>query len=100
LIEPLDDDDGRVELLMEVDDGHGRSLDGLTTRRSPAKRYAALTAPPGSHADGFTACVDALFDWFDRQGLQTLGHPEVVLAADGQEFAATVRWAIDPGDQA
>ena len=94
LVEPLTDDEGRVELMIPVDVGSDSNLQGVTTRHIPQRRYAAVAAAPTDTLGGFSACVDILFDWFDRKGVLATGYPEVLLAADKEEITASVRWAF------
>jgi DNA-binding transcriptional MerR regulator len=94
LVEPLTDDEGRAELMISIDVASNSNLQGVTTRHVPQRRYATVAADaPDLHA-GFSACVDVLFDWFDRKGVLAVGYPEVILTADQQELRAAVRWAF------
>jgi DNA-binding transcriptional MerR regulator len=94
LVEPLSDEEGRVELLSAIDVRDRAILQGVTTRHLADQRFASIDAGPADLTDGFTACVDGLFDWFDRRGARALGFPEVVLTAARSEWHAQVRWAI------
>jgi hypothetical protein len=94
LVEPLTDDEGRVELMIPIDVTSDSNLQGVTTRHVPARRYAAVVATPADMHAGFSACVDTLFDWFDRNAKPAMGYPEVVLAAEQEELSAAVRWAF------
>lgn len=94
LVEPLTDDEGRVELMIPIDVTSDSNLQGVTTRHVPQRRYAVVAATPADLCGGFGACVDMLFDWFDRKGAPAVGYPEVVLAEDHEELSATVRWAF------
>lgn len=96
LLEPLTDEDTRVELSIPIDADAISS--NLTTRLVSARRYAFVAASPAARVDGFASCIDALFDWFDRKGIETVGHPEVVLRTDSDELGAIVRWAFDAND--
>lgn len=100
LAEPLTDEEGRVELLIAIDVAERASLQGVTTRHIPERRYAYLDAQSTDLADGFTACVDVLFDWFDKKGATALGCPEVLLTTTQDELHAQVRWAFDSGSGA
>jgi DNA-binding transcriptional MerR regulator len=94
LVEPLTDDEGRVELMIPVDVANDSNLQGVTTRHIPERRHAVVAAAPADMLAGFSACVDMLFDWFDRKAVLATGYPEVVLAADPEEITASVRWAF------
>lgn len=94
LVEPLTDDEGRVELMTPIDVASDSNLQGVTTRHVPQRRYAVVAATPSDLLGAFSTGVDILFDWFDKKGLPAIGYPEVVLAADQEEFNAVVRWAF------
>jgi DNA-binding transcriptional MerR regulator len=98
LLEPLSDDDARLDLIVPVE--AGTDTDDLTTRQLSRRRYATVPATRSSQSDGFTDCTDALFDWFDRKGVHAKGFPEIVIAIDGTAVGnGTVRWAFEsPGD--
>ncbi len=98
LLEPLTDDDARIELAIPID--ADANLSDLTTRRVSARRYASVVASPSTPADGFTSCIDALFDWFDRKGIEAVGYPEVVFRTDSDDLGATVRWAFNADNNA
>jgi DNA-binding transcriptional MerR regulator len=93
LVEPLTDDEGQVELMIPIDVASDSNLQGLTTRHIPQRRYAVVAATPADLLGGFSACVDILFDWFDRRAVLATGYPEVVLAAQ-EEISASVKWAF------
>ena len=96
LLEPLTDDDAQVELTIPLlDDAR---VTNLTTRRLPERRFASVSADRGAFSDGFTACTDALFDWFDRKGVHAVGHPEVMLRTIDDELHANVRWAFSESE--
>jgi DNA-binding transcriptional MerR regulator len=94
LVEPLTDDEGRVELMIPIEVTAHSNLQGITTRHIPLRRYAAIAAAPAEVLTGFNACVDTLFDWFDRKGVPAIGYPEVVPTPDTEEIRAIVRWAF------
>jgi DNA-binding transcriptional MerR regulator len=96
LLEPLTDEDARVELAIPID--VDATLNNVTTRLVSARRYATVVAPPAALVEGFTSCVDALFDWFDRKGIEAVGNPEVVFCTDGDELGTLVRWAFKADD--
>jgi len=80
--------------MIPIDVAGDSNLQGVTTRHIPRRRYAVVAATPADLLSGFSACVDTLFDWFDRKGVLAIGYPEVVLAADQEELGATLRWAF------
>lgn len=94
LVEPLTDDEARVELMIPIDVASDSNLQGVTTRHIPQRRYAVVAAAPADMFTGFSACVDILFDWFDRKAVLATGYPEVVLAADQEQITASIRWAF------
>ena len=94
LIEPLTDDEGRVELMIPIEVTDDSNLQGVTTRHIPQRRYAVVAATPADIVAGFSACVDTLFDWFDRKGVLAVGYPQIVLAQDQEQLSATVQWAF------
>jgi DNA-binding transcriptional MerR regulator len=94
LIDPLTDDEGRVELFVPIDVSNDANLQGITTRHVPLRRYAAVTSTPAEMHAGFSACVDTLFDWFDRKSTPAIGYPEVVLTIEPETTKAAVRWAF------
>jgi DNA-binding transcriptional MerR regulator len=96
LLEPLTDEDARVELAVPIE--ADAKLDNVTTRLVSARRYATVVAPPAALVEGFTSCIDALFDWFDRKGIEAIGNPEVVFRTDTDELGTVVRWAFKADD--
>jgi DNA-binding transcriptional MerR regulator len=94
LVEPLTDDEGRVELMIPIDVASNSNPRGVTTRLVPQRRYATVAAAAPDLLAGFSASVDILFDRFDRKGLLAVGYPEVILTADQEELSAAVRWAF------
>lgn len=94
LVEPLADEEGRVELMIPIHVDGDSNLQGVTTRHIPPRRYAVVVATAADLLAGLSACVDTLFDWFDKKGVLAVGYPEVVLAADREDSSAAVRWAF------
>jgi DNA-binding transcriptional MerR regulator len=92
LLEPLSDDEARIELAVPIDSDS--NLSNVTTRLVSARRYASVAASPSALVDGFTSCIDALFDWFDRKGVEAVGFPEVVLRTGTDDLGVAVRWAF------
>jgi DNA-binding transcriptional MerR regulator len=95
LVEPLTDDEGRVEVMIPIEVAGDSNLQGVTTRHIPQRRYAIVAATPGDLFAGFSSSVDILFDWFDKKGVPALGYPEVTLSEDQEKPNASVRWAFN-----
>lgn len=91
LLEPLSQEESRLELVLPLIDAD-RNLP-LTTRTIPARRYAAIrlaSVEPSSLA----AAVDALFDWFDRQGALAIETP-IVRVSELGDARYQVWWAFE-----
>lgn len=91
LLEPLSQEESRLELVLPLIDADRNLL--LTTRTIPARRYAAIrlaSAEPSSLA----AAVDALFDWFDRQGAFAIETP-IVRVDEVGDARYHVLWAFE-----
>jgi DNA-binding transcriptional MerR regulator len=91
LIDPPSEDESRLELIIALIDPD-RQLP-LTTRIVPARRYAAA-ALQSADPPSLTAAVDALFDWFDRQGLFALDTPWLCVS-DSDDVRYQVLWAFE-----
>ena len=96
LLEPLTDDETRLELLMPIWPSHNPH--DVTIRHLPARRYACVKTSASPSSEEFAAAIDAIFDWFDRRGAQALGHPEVMLDTHDQAAEVKVRWAFTTGE--
>lgn len=91
LIDPLSDEESRLELIIPLMD-RDRQIP-LTTRIVPSRRYAVATLQ-SADPPSLTAAVDALFDWFDRQGLFALDTPWVSVG-DSDDARYQVLWAFE-----
>lgn len=95
LVDPLSDDDGRLELLVPITPAAPLPND-LTLRRLPAAACAAITAPVRhSHASELTGALDALFDWLDRHGCRAIEPPLVTIQADGAGLRTDIARAFE-----
>lgn len=94
LVEPLTDEETRLELRIPIASSDSQNPPEVTTRYVPARRCAVVSTSASSSRDGFTSSIDAIFDWFDRRGVHAFGQPEVLLADSDQYATATVRWAF------
>ena len=94
LFDPLADEEDRFELLLpiEVPDG---APPGLTIRHVPGLRYATLAQPTNAQPDDLTAGIDALFDWFDRQGHSAAAPPLVAFLESKSGLLAQISWAFE-----
>lgn len=91
LIDPLSEEESRLELVIPLI--HSNRQLPLTTRVIPARRYAIATLQ-SADPTSLTAAVDALFDWFDRQGLYALETPWVSVS-DSDDARYQVLWAFE-----
>jgi DNA-binding transcriptional MerR regulator len=95
LIDPLSDDEGRLEVVIPVDPPT-RIPQGVTLRQLPAASCAAIaTRVRYAHAAELTGALDALFDWFDRRGHRALDAPLVSIEADVAGLHTEVVWAFE-----
>lgn len=95
LIDPLTDDEGRLELLVPITTLSDVLPPGITSRHMPPRRYATVTPPRSAEVVEFTAAVDLLFDWFDRRSCQALDHPLVTLLVTDEGVKPLVAWAFE-----
>ena len=65
---------------------------------APTGHVGVFPLSPAALVEGFTSCIDALFDWFDRKGIEAIGNPEVVFRTDSDELGTVVRWAFKADD--
>jgi DNA-binding transcriptional MerR regulator len=91
LLEPLSEEEGLVELIVPMT-ATNRQLP-LTTRTVPARRYAVAALQSADPAS-LIAAVDALFDWFDRQGLFALDTP-LVSVSENDAARYRILWAFE-----
>src|SRR4030095_10500360 len=82
LIDPLSDDEGRLEVVIPVQTP-SRIPQGITLRQLPAATCATIAADVRhAHASELAGALDALFDWFDRRGHRALESPLVSIRTD------------------
>jgi hypothetical protein len=91
LLEPLSQEESRLELILPLIDAD-RNLP-LTTRTIPPRRYAAIRLASAEPA-ALAAAVDALFDWFDRQGALAIETP-IVRVDEVGDVRYRVLWAFE-----
>jgi DNA-binding transcriptional MerR regulator len=88
LIDPLSDDDARLEIVAAIKTPSGIPQ-GITLRQLPAASCAVIaTNARRTHAAELAGALDALFDWFDRHGHHAIDAP---LVSIGTEIA----WAFE-----
>jgi hypothetical protein len=96
LLEPLTDEEGRLELLLPIELPQG-APQGLTIRHLPPLRFATLSQGTKPQPDALVAGLDALFDWFDRQGHSAVAAPLVTLRENETGLLAYISWAFEAG---
>lgn len=100
LIDPLSDDDGRLEVVVPIDPP-SRIPQGITLRQLPAASCAAIvTRVRHAHASELTGALDALFDWFDRRGCRALDAPLVSIETDVAGLHTQIVWAFEQASPA
>jgi DNA-binding transcriptional MerR regulator len=93
LIDPLSDEDGRLEVVIPVK-APASIPRGIMLRQLPAASCAAIaTSVRHAHASELAGALDALFDWFDRRGYQAIESPIVAI---GREII----WAFEQASPA
>lgn len=93
LIDPLSDDEGRLEVVIPVATP-ARTPQGVTLRQLPVASCAVIA--PGArqaHASELAGALDALFDWFDRRGCHAIEAPLVSIGVE-------VTWAFEQASPA
>jgi DNA-binding transcriptional MerR regulator len=96
LIDPLSDEEGRLEVLVPVETPAALPA-GVSVRRLPAAPCAAVVVETRhTHASDLTAAFDALFDWFDRRGHRAIDAPLVSIDAHEAGLRTEVLWAFEP----
>jgi DNA-binding transcriptional MerR regulator len=100
LIDPLSDDEGRLEVVIPVQTPT-RIPQGVTLRQLPASACAAIaTSVRHAHASELAGALDALFDWFDRRGCRALDSPLVSIGTDAAGLHTEITWAFEPASPA
>jgi DNA-binding transcriptional MerR regulator len=95
LLDPLTDEEGRVELRVPVVLSAGAQRHEIVLREIPAQQYASIKPSNSAHAVEFTSAVDALFDWFDRGGYHAVNCPLVSLVRHDEGIDTRVEWAFE-----
>jgi len=95
LVDPLSDDDGRLEVVIPVQTP-ARIPQGITLRQLPAASCAVLaTNVRHAHASELAGALDALFDWFDRRGCRAIDSPLVSIGTDAAGLRTEIVWAFE-----
>lgn len=95
LIDPLSDDEGRLEVVIPVETPV-RIPQGVTLRQLPAASCATIGASARrAHASELAGALDALFDWFDRRGYHAIEVPLVSIGADAAGLHTEIVWAFE-----
>jgi DNA-binding transcriptional MerR regulator len=100
LIDPLSDDEGRLEVVVPVQTPT-RIPGGITLRQLPAATYAVIaTSVRHAHASELAGALDALFDWFDRRGCRAIDSPLVSIGTDAAGLRTEIIWAFEQAQPA
>jgi hypothetical protein len=95
LIDPLSDDEGRLEVVVPLKTP-ARIPQGVTLRVLPSASCAAIGATVRhAHASELAGAVDALFDWFDRRGYHAIEAPLVSIGMDAAGLHTEIVWAFE-----
>jgi DNA-binding transcriptional MerR regulator len=95
LIDPLSDDEGRLEVVTAVQTP-ARIPQGITLRQLPAASSAVIaTSVRHAHASELAGALDALFDWFDRRGCRAIDSPLVSIESDVAGLRTEITWAFE-----
>jgi len=95
LIDPLSDDEGRLEAIIPVPTP-SRIPQGITLRQLPAATCASIaTGVRHAHASELAGALDALFDWFDRHGHRAIESPLVSIRTDTAGLHTQIVWAFE-----
>jgi DNA-binding transcriptional MerR regulator len=99
LIDPLSEDEAQVELLIPVE--IPPSLPGeITLRQLTRVPCALIDVASTARGSDFSACVDALFDWFDRHGYRAVDAPWLARTFRDEHVRTEVLWAYEERPQA
>lgn len=100
LIEPLSDEEGRLEIVIPVKTPD-RIPQGITLRQLPAASCAVIaTSVRHAHASELAGALDALFDWFDRRGYHAIEAPLVSFGTDVAGLHTEIVWAFEQASPA
>jgi DNA-binding transcriptional MerR regulator len=95
LIDPLSDDESRLEVVVPVTTP-ARIPRGLTLRQLPSASCAAIgSTVRQAHVSELAGAVDALFDWFDRRGYRAIEAPLVSIGTDAGGLHTQIVWAFE-----
>ena len=96
LVDPLSDEDGRLELLLPIATP-AAVPDGVTVRQLPAAVRATLSIDSvGQQLPDLTSALDALFDWFDRRGCHVAEPPSISFDRGATATRIRICWAYEP----
>lgn len=100
LIDPLSDEEGRLEVVVPVKTPE-RIPQGITLRRLPAASCAVIaTTVRHAHVSELAGALDALFDWFDRRGYHATEAPLVSIGTDLVGPHTEIVWAFEQASPA
>jgi DNA-binding transcriptional MerR regulator len=100
LVDPLTDEEARLELLLKVEASLTCS-DEITLRRLPAASCAVIATGSSSlQACDLSAPLDAIFDWFDRRGHRALDAPWLARVSPDSGWYMEIQWAYGPAPRA
>ncbi len=92
LIDPLSDEEGRLEVVIPVVAPETLTT-GISIRQLAAAQCTAMIVEARhTHASDLTAALDALFDWFDRRAHRAIEPPQVSFAG----LRTEISWAYEP----
>lgn len=95
LVEPPSDEESQVELIVPLAEPAPMSGE-LTVRHLPAASCAVIaTAAPTLRESELSACLDTLFDWFDRHGRRALDVPWICYPQSDRALTELI-WAYEP----
>jgi DNA-binding transcriptional MerR regulator len=99
LIDPLCDEEGRLEVLVPIEAPEALPA-GVCVRHLPAAPCVSMIVETRhTHASDLTAAFDALFDWFDRRGHRAIDAPLVSIAAPETGLRTEVLCAYEPASR-
>jgi DNA-binding transcriptional MerR regulator len=95
LIDPLSDDEGRLEVVIPIS-MPAQMPNGLTLRMLPAAPCAVVTSKARhTHGSDLAVALDVLFDWFDRCACRAIETPLISMEAGGNGLRTEVSWAFE-----
>ena len=95
LLDPLSDEEGRLEWLVSLQD-HPTPPSNITVRQRPTCNCAAVVVEfSAAEPVDLTAGIDTLFDWFDRRGHRVLEPPAVIFETRTAGIKAEISWAYE-----